>query len=309
MKKIIEVENLRKSFEDLIAVDGITFNIRKGEIFGFLGPNAAGKTTTIRLLTGILTPDAGTARISGIDIAKNPIGAKLKFGVIPETGNIYVDLTAEQNIMLSGKFYGIPRERLKTKAASLLKKFDIYGRKDEPVRKFSKGLKQRVSIASALVHDPDILFLDEPTSGLDVISQRLIRGFIMEMKTRGKTVFLTTHNIEEANRLSERVAILKKGKIVAIDRPENLKKNFESVQSVEVSFNELVSVNKFDNCKAISKKEKSGDRWKLYTDNPDSVIKYLNKLADKEKLKFISLNILKPSLENVFVKYTEGENE
>lgn len=205
MINAIGVTSLTKTFNGLEAVDNIGLHVRKGEFFGFLGPNGAGKTTTIRMLTGLLTPDSGDIFIDGVDIRKNPIKAKMKIGVIPEMGNIYVDLTAKQNIILSGRFYGISKKELEKKTDALLDQFELYERKDDIVKTFSKGMKQRVNIASAIVHDPEILFLDEPTSGLDVQSQRLIKNIIKQMNQRGTTIFLTTHNIEEANILCERV--------------------------------------------------------------------------------------------------------
>ena len=178
---IIEVNALTKKFGNITAVNQISFNISRGEVFGFLGPNGAGKTTTIRMLTGLLTPDSGNISIDGFDIKKNPIRAKMKMGVIPETANVYVDLTAKQNIILAGKFYAIGTKELEKRADRLLDEFGLYERKDGIVKTFSKGMKQRVNIASAVVHNPDILFLDEPTLGLDVQSQRLIRKIIKEM--------------------------------------------------------------------------------------------------------------------------------
>ena len=193
--KVIEVRELTKRFGDVTAVNHIPFCVRKREIFGFLGPNGAGKTTTIRMLTGLITQDSGDVLIDDVDIMKNPIKAKMKIGVIPEMGNIYVDLTAKQNIILSGKFYGIARGELETLADAVLAKFGLLDRADDPVKTFSKGMKQQVSIASAIVHSPELLFLDEPTAGLDVQSQRMIKTIIREMNQRGTTIFLTTHNI------------------------------------------------------------------------------------------------------------------
>ncbi|MGB3458435.1 MAG: ABC transporter ATP-binding protein, partial [Halobacteriota archaeon] len=185
--KVIEVRELTKKFGDVTAVNHISFGVRKREIFGFLGPNGAGKTTTIRMLTGLITPDSGDVLIDGVDIMKNPIKAKMKIGVIPEMGNVYVDLTAKQNIILSGKFYGIARGELETKADALLAKFGLLERADDQVKTFSKGMKQQVNIASAIVHSPELLFLDEPTAGLDVQSQRMIKTIIREMNQRGTT--------------------------------------------------------------------------------------------------------------------------
>jgi len=302
---IIKVNRLTKRFGNITAVNQVTFNVNEGEIFGFLGPNGAGKTTTIRMLTGLLTPDSGDVFVEGININRNPIKAKMKMGVIPEMGNIYVDLTAKQNIILSGKFYGIPGRELKKKADSLLEQFELYDRKDDLVRKFSKGMKQRVNIASAIVHNPEILFLDEPALGLDVKSQRLIKSIINQMNQKGTTVFLTTHNIEEANQLCERVAIINKGEIVVIDRPEKLRRTFETTQSVEISFDKSIDDSLIEKNDLVNRIEILGDKWKLYTDNPDKLVKYLVKFAENKNLTIISMEICRASLEDAFMKFTE----
>jgi ABC-2 type transport system ATP-binding protein len=303
--KVIEVSKLTKRFEHITAVDKICFTVNKGEIFGFLGPNGAGKTTTIRMLTGLLTPDSGDIFIDNIDIRKDSIKAKMKMGVIPEMGNIYADLTAKQNIILSGRFYGIPKRELGNKTDSLLEQFELYDRKDDLVRKFSRGMKQRVNIASTIVHDPEILFLDEPTSGLDVQSQRMIKNIIKQMNQKGTTVFLTTHNIEEANQLCTRVAIINKGKIVVIDRPETLRRTFKTTQSVEISFGKSIEDILIKKSDLVNRTEKLGDKWKMYTDNPDKLVKYLARFAEDMGLTIISMEICRASLEDAFVKFTE----
>ncbi|MDZ7837107.1 MAG: ATP-binding cassette domain-containing protein [Actinomycetota bacterium] len=305
MGNIIEVKNLTKNYGNLTAVDNISFSVRKGEIFGFLGPNGAGKTTTIRLLTGILIPDSGEVLIDGININNNPIKAKMKLGVIPETSNIYVDLTARQNIILAGRYFGFSGKELYKKSDSLLDIFELYDRKDEPVRTFSKGMKQRVNIASAIVHEPEILFLDELTSGLDVNSQRLIKNIIKDIHQKGTTIFLTTHNIEEANQLCNEVAIISSGKIAVIDRPEVLRNTFEQTRAVEISFNITVASEEIRQNNLIDRIEMVGDRLKLNTGDPDKLVKYLVNFSEEKKLKIISLEILKPSLEDAFIKFTE----
>ncbi|HID19976.1 MAG TPA: ABC transporter ATP-binding protein [Methanophagales archaeon] len=306
--KVIEARELTKRFGDVTAVNQISFGVTKSEIFGFLGPNGAGKTTTIRMLTGLLTPDSGDILIEGIDIRKNPIEAKMKIGVIPEMGNIYVDLTAKQNIILSGRFYGIARGELENIADALLDKFELSERKNDPVRTFSKGMKQRVNIASAIVHSPELLFLDEPTAGLDVQSQHMIRTIIREMNQRGTTIFLTTHNIEEANVLCDRVGIINKGKIAAIDTPAGLKRIFEETQSVEISFDKPIDVSLLEESRLVISKEKLGDKWRLYTDNPDKLVKYLAQFAHDHNLIFTAMEIRGASLEDAFVKLTEGND-
>jgi len=303
--KVIEVSKLTKRFENITAVDQICFTVNKDEIFGFLGPNGAGKTTTIRMLTGLLTPDSGDIFIDNIDIRRDSIKAKMKMGVIPEMGNIYADLTAKQNIILSGRFYGIPKRELGNKADSLLEQFELYDRKNDLVRKFSRGMKQRVNIASTIVHEPEILFLDEPTSGLDVQSQRMIKNIIKQMNQKGTTVFLTTHNIEEANKLCTRVAIINKGKIVVIDRPEILRRTFKTTQSVEISFDKSIDDTLIKKSDLVNRIERLGDKWKMYTDNPDKLVKYLSRFAEDKGLTIIAMEICRASLEDAFVKFTE----
>lgn len=302
---MIQVEGLKKSFNGLIAVNNISFSVIKGEIFGFLGPNGAGKTTTIRLLTGVLKPDKGRIYVGGIDVRKEPVRAKMNIGVIPEMGNIYMDLTPLQNMVLSGRFYGIPKKEIISRADALLHQLGLYERKVNTVRKLSKGLRQRVNIACALIHHPSLLFLDEPTAGLDVQSQRLIHGLIKQMKREGTTIFLTTHNIEEANSLCDRVGIINKGKIVVIERPEILRSTFGKIRSVEVSFQPSIDISSNISNTLARKVERIGDKWKLYTENPDTLVKYLCKFAEEQDLVIISLEICAINLEDIFVKLTE----
>ncbi|MCD4785447.1 MAG: ATP-binding cassette domain-containing protein [Candidatus Eremiobacteraeota bacterium] len=302
----IKVENLRKRFGNVVAVSNVSFSVEKGEVFGFLGPNGAGKTTTIRMLTGILTPDVGKVVIEGINLRENQIRAKMKMGVVPETGNVYIDLTAKQNLYLAGRFYGLPKNILEKKSEELLSTLGLHERRNDFVRTFSKGMKQRISIACAIIHNPQILFLDEPTEGLDVQSRRLILDIITDLNKKGSTIFLTTHNIEEANRLCERVCIINKGEIVAIDRPEKLRGTFDKTQSIEVSFDRSVNSDLFTSG-FISKIEMYGDKLRLYTNDPDKTVKHIVALAEKKDLRIISMTICGASLEEAFVRLTGGE--
>jgi ABC-2 type transport system ATP-binding protein len=305
--EVIAVDGLIKRFGAITAVDNISFSVPDGEIFGFLGPNGAGKTTTIRMLTGLLTPDAGEISIGGVNLQKRPIAAKMQMGVIPEMSNVYTDLTAKQNVVLAGRFYGMSRNAADGRADQLLEQFELSERKNDRVEGFSKGMKQRVLIASALVHNPHVLFLDEPTSGLDVHSQRLIRAIVREMNDAGTTVFLTTHNIEEANALCDRVGIINHGGLAAIDTPERLKQAFKETQSVEVAFNEPVDVNAIERSGLVIRTEREGDKWRFYTDNPDALAKYAFAVANEQDLTFTTLSIEGASLEDVFVTVTEGK--
>ncbi|MBW1783138.1 MAG: ABC transporter ATP-binding protein [Deltaproteobacteria bacterium] len=222
MSESIHVEHLTKRFEDVEAVVGISFGVRQGELFGFLGPNGAGKTTTINMLTGLARPDAGTIRIAGIDCTRNPKSAQHLIGVVPDESNLYPELTGFQNLSFCAALYGIPKWDRVNRTHELLK---VFGLADAGNRKFggySKGMKRKLTIAAGIIHTPEILFLDEPTTGIDVASARQIRQLIANLNRAGTTIFLTTHYIEEAERLCERIAFIVQGKIVQTDTVNNL---------------------------------------------------------------------------------------
>ena len=308
MKYAIRVENLTKRFNGFAAVDGISFTVEGGELFGLLGPNGAGKTTTIRMLTGVLKPTTGTAHIGEYDIQKNPLEAKQLMGIVPEMANAYVDLSALNNLFLIGELYGIQKGKRVEKAESLLKLFELYDKKHQKVKTFSKGMTQRLIVAMGLMNDPQLLFLDEPTSGLDVESVRLIRELIRDFNDKGTTIILTTHNIEEANQLCDRVAIMNHGKIVAIDRPEKLKRTIQSTTSIEIAFTTKVNAEElmFDK---VNEVKKVGDKLRVYTEKPEDVIPMVIKYSQSSSNKIISLNTLGPNLEDVFLKLTKKEGK
>jgi len=246
IENIIEVENLSKKFKEKVAVDDISFQVKKGEIFGFLGPNGAGKTTTIRMLTGQLLPSGGAIQVCGIDPTKEEKKLAMKIGVVPEIQNLYSDLNAEQNLKLFADLYSIDHKRVK----ELLEMFKLTDMK-EPVKKLSKGLKQRVLIARALIHNPELLFLDEPTIGLDPNIAKEIRKIIKILKEEGKTVFLTTHYMEEADALCDRVAIINEGKIIALDSPHELRLKYGKREFIVETDSEIKRYS-FENIKALS---------------------------------------------------------
>ena len=305
MKSII-VNDLTKYYGKLTAVDHVNFYVDSGEIFGFLGPNGAGKTTTLRMLTGVIRPDDGTATIMGYDVIKDNLNAKQIRGVVPEMSNAYVDISAWRNLLLTGELYGIPKKLAEERAERLLKQFGLHEKKDQAVKGFSRGMKQRLIICMALISQPPLLFLDEPTSGLDVESSRLIKNIIREVNKGGTTVFLTTHNMDEASQLCDRVAIINRGKIVAIDSPEKLKAQSKELQSIEVSFDRPVDLNGIAMTDA-SKIVKTGDKIRIYSGNPDAVIKQLVDYSEDKGLRIITFNLLAPSLEDVFVELTRME--
>jgi len=304
MEPVIQVRNLTKRYGKLIAVDHINFEVCRGEIFGFLGPNGAGKTTTLRMLTGIIKPYQGKADILGFNIQKEPLKAKQNIGVVPETSNAYVDLSAWQNMILMSELYGIPKKEAEKRAKSLLERLNLYDRRYDKVKGFSKGMKQRLILCMALVNDPQIIFLDEPTSGLDVQSSLLIRDILQEFPDQNKTIFLTTHNMDEANHLCDRVAIINKGQIAAIDRPEKLKNMIKELKSIEVSFDKNVNIKKLSEISSINQIKKQGDRFIIETDNINELINAVTNFSQSENLKIITLNTRDPSLEEVFLQLT-----
>ncbi|MBW2060586.1 MAG: ATP-binding cassette domain-containing protein [Deltaproteobacteria bacterium] len=307
MEAAIKVSSLSKSFGNFVAVNSISFEVKEGEIFGFLGPNGAGKTTTQRMLTGILRPSGGTIEIMGYNLSKHPTAAKMIMGVVPEMSNTYIDLSAWENLMLMGRLYQVKKRKRKQKARELLDLFGLLDKKDLKTKVFSKGMKQRLTLAAALMNEPQLLFLDEPTAGLDVQSTRLIRNLIMELNQNGATVFLTTHNIEEANLMCERVAIINNGEIVAIDRPSNLRNAIDSAQSVEIAFNNVIDdLKPLKALGDISEVRKEGDKIRLYTNRPGDVACQLAKYAEMNQLKVLALNTRGPSLEDVFVYLTDS---
>ena len=235
----IEVRGLTKEYGQLTAVDHISFQVDKGEFFGFLGPNGAGKTTTIRMLTGIINKNSGETFIMGYP--SGSIRAKQLSGVMPELSNAYLDLTAWRNLMLMAELYRMPRDHAKERAGSLLQQLGLFERKDSAASTYSMGMRKRLVLCMALLPDPQILFLDEPTSGLDVQSTRFMRAMLRNLKQEGKTIFLTTHNMDEAAEMCERVAIINRGKIVAMDSPDNLSITAGRVYLIDVSFDKPVN--------------------------------------------------------------------
>ncbi|OPY39080.1 MAG: Trehalose/maltose import ATP-binding protein MalK [Methanoregula sp. PtaU1.Bin051] len=305
MTAIIQASDLTKIFGRSTAVDHISFEVRQGEIFGFLGPNGAGKTTTTRMLTGVIPPDAGTALILGHDIRSEPVQAKQRFGVVPETSNAYTDLTAWQNLMLMGELYGLPRARAEQRSSDLLGMVRLLDRKDQKVQAYSKGMKQRLILAMALIHEPELLFLDEPTSGLDVQSTQMILSLLRDLNAKGTTIFLTTHNMEEANRLCHRVGIIRAGKMVAIDAPEKLKTAIDRIHKIEVSFDREVHGDALAGLEGVVTANRTGDKWQVTTRNKDATIHSLANFSRHNGAAIVTLNTLAPSLDEAFLRLTE----
>jgi ABC-2 type transport system ATP-binding protein len=232
--------DLTKQFEDLTAVDGVDLVVPRGQICGYLGPNGAGKTTTVKMATGMLKPTSGTAVIDGFDIEQSPLEAKTRIGVVPETGAIYENLTPREYLSLIGHLYHLDKNEAENKASTFLELFGIADAAGKTMRSFSRGMKQKVLISAALLHNPDVLFLDEPLSGLDANTALVLKELLRDLASQGKTVFYCSHVLEVVEKVCDRVVILKDGKIIADGNVDELKSMTETA-SLEGVFSELTS--------------------------------------------------------------------
>ena len=287
------------------AVDDITFTVEKGEIFGFLGPNGAGKTTTIRMMTGVLKPTRGNIKIFGLDVWKNQIAVKQVTGNVPEMANVYLSFSGWQNLMFIGEIYGVSKKERIKRAKDLLLKFDLYEKRDLKARKYSKGMKQRLLLCLALMSNPNILFLDEPTSGLDVQSTKIIKQLIREYNKRGVTIFLTTHDMEVANELCHRIAIINHGKIISLDTPINLRKITQEYQAIDLYFTNGVNKQEMEKLQTIKEvQEVQGGIHVIVEDIHNSICE----IVDYVKSHNITIKHLithQPKLEEAFLKIIE----
>ena len=304
MEDAIKVEGLTKYYGDLLAVDHISFKVNKGEVFGFLGPNGAGKTTTIKMLVGLTAPSEGTATVGGYDIRRNIVEVKRRVGVVPETSNLYDELSVWDNLLFSSRLYHVPRRERGERIEGLLKTFNLQERRHTKFGKLSKGLKRRVVIAAALVHQPEIVFLDEPTVGLDVVSAHALRRFIRELREEDTAVFLTTHYIEEADQLSDRIAILVKGKIVAIDRPVNIKNSVKGTPIIETILSKEPDKSMIEELRRLGEIEQGERKIMIKVENVDEALESLIHLTSERDVRIEDVNTIRPSLEAAFVKLT-----
>jgi ABC-2 type transport system ATP-binding protein len=281
---LIEVIEVTKKYKSLTALNNISFKVEKGEIFGFLGPNGAGKTTTLRILTGQINPTSGKASVCGYDILKDRKKLKENIGVVFEHQNLYQRLSAINNLDLFRRLYRVPQKRVH----EVLEMVQLSQRAKEPVQNYSRGMKQRLLIARALLHKPSVMFLDEPSSGLDPHSAHQIRNMILNLSKEGVTVFLTTHYLEEAELLCNRVAIIDRGNIIALDRTEELKSLY-SLRKINIKIEENgIS-------KVISLPVDSNDTG-------DKIKEFLNSKT------FLSIHSEEAKLEEVFLRITNRGN-
>ncbi|QAT60863.1 ATP-binding cassette domain-containing protein [Acidilutibacter cellobiosedens] len=326
----IEVINLKKNFvvkkkkgffakiknrekKIFTAVDGINFNVNKGEIFGFLGPNGAGKTTTIKMISTLLRPTSGTVMVNGIDAVKNPIDVLKNLGtVLAGERSVYWKLTGRENLLYFAAMNGITGQVAKDKTDYLLKRFSLYKRADETVEKYSTGMKQRIALAKALISEPEIIILDEPTSGLDPQSARNLREVILEIKKEGRTILLTTHYMEEADLLSDRIAIIDHGKIIALNTPQNLKEGLNKTNTVTVELNNwdegiAHKVKEIPFVKSVNSKFNDNAREyevKIHITNGSNTVSNIISTITASNIKISNFRSEEPTLEDVFINLT-----
>jgi len=306
LEQAIEAFSLTKRYGELVAVDRIDFQVQKGEIFGFLGPNGAGKTTTIRMLTGLTRPFAGRAAVMGYDIARQIQLVKRCTGVVPEISNLYDELTCWDNLVFMGQLFGVPRVKRKKRAQDLLETFGLTQKKDNSFRTLSRGMKRRLTIAAALVHEPSVVFLDEPTTGLDVMSARSLRETIKKMKEDGLTIFLTTHNIEEAGTLCDRIALMVKGRITITDTPDGLRKIVDEEPAFDVVL--VHPVNGIEQAiketPGVKKVSIDGCNLRISVERLNDALPNVTRALQEAGAQVIYFNTIRPSLEEAFVRLT-----
>jgi ABC-2 type transport system ATP-binding protein len=292
------------------ALSGISFQVAKGELFGLIGPNGAGKTTTIKILTTLLSPTSGSARVLGLDVTKDIYEVRKRIGIVfgGERG-LYNRVTALENMKYFADLYGVDSEKSKKRIPELISLVGLKGRENERVEKYSRGMKQRLHIAKALIHDPELIFLDEPTIGLDPAGARDIRDMIREMERQGKTILLTTHYMFEADELCKRVGVISKGKIVALDTPTGLKKDVKDISIVELETYGATS-EFIEKLKAIpgvvrvvAELDSESQRIKVQTPNPMDTLSDITRLATRVRI--IDKSIKEPTLEDAYLRLVE----
>jgi ABC-2 type transport system ATP-binding protein len=303
----VEVENLTKRFGDFVAVDRLNFSVESGEIFGLLGPNGAGKSTLIRMMTTLVPPSQGTARINGFDVVREAGAVRQSIGVIPQAMTSDLDLSAQENMSIFAKLYGIGRDKRRRTIADLLRAVDLEQWADKPVKMFSGGMRRRLEIARGLVHEPNLFILDEPTTGLDPVSRVAVWAMLAKLKREHElTILVTTHYMDEADKLCDRVAIIDHGKLVALDSPLKLKASVPGKNILEAGFSnappEWAAV--LQALPDVAEVKSEDSVFRISSNNGPRTTVALIEAARTAGIALTSLSVQSTTLDDVFVHYT-----
>ncbi len=306
----IQVQGLCKSYGETRALENVGFTVNKGVVFGYLGPNGAGKTSTINILSGLLDQDAGEVMICGMDISQDPVPIKRRIGVVPEESNLYPELTCERNLEYLGELYGLSRVARRTRTDELLEAFDLSDKKEAPFRTLSRGMKRRLTVAAALLHSPEVVFLDEPTAGLDVPSARALRGLIQAINRDGTTVFLTTHNLAEAEALCDRILILVKGHVLTEGTATEIRQRVEKAKTLSVVFSgDVAKDSLLKACPAVRSGSSAEGTWRLEVSDPHAAVAQVISFTEQQGLRLMEIGTLTTSLEDAFMTILKEDVE
>jgi ABC-2 type transport system ATP-binding protein len=311
MEPVIEIKDLHRTFGDIRAVDGLTFDIQPGEVFGLLGPNGAGKTTSVRLLNGILPPSGGTVRVFGLNPAEQGEQVRKRTGVLTETSSLYERLSAKENLEFYGTLAEIPEATLEGRVQEMLEFFELESRAGDKVETYSKGMKQRLALARALLHQPPLLFLDEPTSGLDPEAAQQVNTLIESLSHKGQTIILCTHNLTEAERLCDRVVVMNNGCALALGSLSELSRKLWPAIWVDVKFWEAPTANQLEAAKnfhGVKQAEAETGSLSVRLENKESIPAFIRHLVDSGA-SILSVNPRAHSLEDVYFAIQNGRKE
>lgn len=291
---------------EVVALDGLDLDINEGEFFGLLGPNGAGKTTTIGILTTRVVPTAGSARVSGVDVSANAVRVRTHIGVVPQRPNPDRSLNALENLIFHAAYFGIPRATAETRANELMSRLDIADKKQAKVDQLSGGQQQRLMIARALIHEPDVLFLDEPTVGLDPQARLDLWGILRDLHDQGRTIVMTTHYMEEADRLCDRIGIVDRGKLLALDTPARLKERAPGGTMIELQLDREARsiVPRVAALEGVLRAEEQNEILRAYSDRGGRIISPLIQIVEDAGLHVRNIGLTEPSLETLFVSLT-----
>jgi ABC-2 type transport system ATP-binding protein len=298
----VSVEGLNKTYGAAPALREVGFAAPQGGVFAYLGPNGAGKTTTINILCGLLAPDSGRIRVCGLDVNREPVKVKERIGVVPDESNLYPELSCRRNLDYLGELYGLSRQDRKRRIGELLAEFNLADRAETPFRALSRGLKRRLVLAAALIHSPEVLFLDEPTIGLDAPSARALRLLIKRINQEGAAVFLTTHNLAEAEELADKVCILIKGRVAEVGSPLEIRGRVERGVRLRLGLSgETTAEDLLSACPAVKEAGRINGAWRLEVEGLHQALTQCLAFAGAKRLTVNDIGVERPTLEEAFL--------